>query len=150
MNPEKNYSLVVVYNYNDFYTLFKNNHWLDAQAKINSELSKLQIGNRLLVARMVNIHGDEFLFQTSEHDTKMTIWNLHGILVAEVELEPLGIDSRLINAIKRTEEWSRGLVHCSDCGIVMNYQEALCRTIYAGIYCPDCYAKIEQGFKKGI
>lgn len=100
--------------------------------------------------RFSNGYGTEFAFMLSKHThmtTKETwydlsVWDSLGHTSVISGIVPENSKERqafIKKVVDFTEEYTRGKIHCSDCGKIVNYHDVQNNRYFAGIYCDDCW-----------
>ena len=100
--------------------------------------------------RFSNIFGTEFSFMLSKHEhisTKETwydlsVWDTYGSTAIVSGIVPENINERrdfIKKVLDFSEEYTKGKIHCSDCGKIVNYRDVQENRYFAGIYCDDCW-----------
>ncbi len=100
--------------------------------------------------RFSNIYGTEFSFMLSKHEhltTKKTwydlsVWDAYGSTSIISGIVPENSKERqafIEKVIAFSEEFTKGKIHCSDCGKIVNYNDVRGNRYFAGIYCDDCW-----------
>lgn len=145
----------IVFNYYDFKKMFmedlnnleKQLGWLDKSIR---KIFKDNINSTSI--RVKNIYAEEFLFYLS--NKKVFLWeHTGGTAICSIELSnDLKIRKTQLNTIiKKTEQFSEGIVTCSMCGKNINHKENINNKHFAGIYCEICWQdkiKVMAGKKK--
>ena len=97
--------------------------------------------------KVSNIFGECFAvqFHVENGEGSVSMWNENG----QVSLDSYKIrnDKFLDYArmVEIMENWTRGIVPCSKCGRPFKYHERENRTMFAGVFCEECW---ENGMRK--
>lgn len=100
--------------------------------------------------RFSNIYGTEFSFMLSKHkniNTKeawhdISVYGTYGSTAIISGVIPENSNERqsfIKKVMAYSEEYTKGIIHCSDCGKAVNYLNVQKNRYFAGIYCDDCW-----------
>jgi hypothetical protein len=86
-----------------------------------------------------NSYGDLFTF--NYYKNNLRIWDLHDFIVSHIELTSDKEKNKEIlkEAKENMDIYSKGKIHCSDCGKAEEYKNIVSHRYFAGIYCDTCW-----------
>jgi hypothetical protein len=90
--------------------------------------------------KMENIYGEMFAF--SLHGHALNLWDVTGctqIYICKFTDDLKQRKQAFYQAVKASENFTQGIIQCSDCHKDTDLKEAMKRRYFAGVYCEECW-----------